>query len=35
MPIYNKVEIERVAKQYGFARDTFEKVLRLKEILRF
>ncbi len=35
MPIYNKVEIGRVAQQYGFVRDTFEKVLRLKEILRF
>jgi predicted nucleotidyltransferase component of viral defense system len=35
MPIYNKNEIGRVAQQYGFARDTFEKVLRLKEILRF
>ncbi len=35
MPIYNKVEIGRVARQHGFVRDTFEKVLRLKEILRF
>lgn len=35
MSIYNKTEIGRVAKQYGFVRDTFEKVLRLKEILRF
>ena len=35
MPIYNKVEIGRIAQQYGFVRDTFEKVLRLKEILRF
>lgn len=35
MPIYNKVEIGRVAQQYGFVRDTFEKVLRLKEILRY
>lgn len=35
MPIYNKVEIGRVAQEYGFVRDTFEKVLRLKEILRF
>ena len=35
MPIYNIVEIGRVARQYGFVRDTFEKVLRLKEILRF
>lgn len=35
MPIYNKVEIGRAAKQRGFVRDTFEKVLRLKEILCF
>lgn len=35
MPIYNKVEIERAAQQHGFVRDTFEKVLRLKEILRY
>lgn len=35
MPIYNKVEVGRVAQQYGFVRDTFEKVLRLKEILRY
>lgn len=35
MPIYNKVELGRVAQQHGFVRDTFEKVLRLREILRF
>lgn len=35
MPIYNKVEIGRAAQHYGYVRDTFEKVLRLKEILRF
>ncbi len=35
MPIYNKTEIGRVAQEYGFVRDTFEKVLRLKEILKF
>ncbi len=35
MPIYNKVEIGRAAQQQGFVRDTFEKVLRLKEILRY
>ena len=35
MPIYNKTEIGRVAQQYGFVRDTFEKVLRLKEILKY
>lgn len=35
MAIYNKADIGRVAQQYGFVRDTFEKVLRLKDILRF
>lgn len=35
MPIYNKVEVGRVAQQYGFVRDTFEKVLRLREVLRY
>lgn len=35
MPIYNKMEIGRVAQKYGFVRDTFEKVLRLKEILKY
>lgn len=35
MPIYDKAEIGRVAQQHGFVRDTFEKVLRLKEILRY
>jgi len=35
MPIFDRVEIGRVAQRHGFARDTFEKVLRLKEILRF
>ena len=35
MPIYNKAEIGRVAQQYGFVRDTFEKVLRLKEVLKY
>ena len=35
MPQYNKAEIGAAAKEYGFVRDTFEKVLRLKEILRF
>ena len=35
MPIYDKAVIGRAAQQYGFVRDTFEKVLRLKEILRF
>ena len=35
MSIYNKTEIGRVAQQYGFTRDTFEKVLRLKEVLKY
>lgn len=35
MPIYNKIEIGRAAQQHGFVRDTFEKVLRLREILRY
>jgi predicted nucleotidyltransferase component of viral defense system len=35
MPIYDKNEIGRAAQQHGFVRDTFEKVLRLKEVLRF
>lgn len=35
MPIYDKVEIGRVAQQHGFVRDTFEKVFRLKEILKY
>lgn len=30
---YNKGQLGKMAKQYGFVRDTFEKVLRLKEIL--
>ena len=32
---YNKVQIGKVAGQHGFVRDTFEKVLRLKEILKY
>ena len=32
---YNKGQLEQIAKQYGFVRDTFEKVLRLKEILTY
>ena len=35
MPIYDKAEVGRVAQQHGFVRDTFEKVMRLREILRF
>ena len=32
---YNKGQLGQVAKEVGFVRDTFEKVLRLKEILVF
>lgn len=32
---YNKGRLGQMAKQYGFVRDTFEKVLRLKEILTY
>ena len=35
MPQYNRAEIGRIASDNGFVRDTFEKVLRLKEILKF
>ena len=35
MPIYDRAQVGRAAKEYGFVRDTFEKVLRLTEILRF
>ena len=35
MPQYDKADIGRIAAQYGFIRDTFEKVLRLKEILEY
>ena len=32
---YNKGQLGQKAKQYGYVRDTFEKVLRLKEILMY
>ena len=35
MPQYNRAELGRMATESGFVRDTFEKVLRLKEILKF
>lgn len=35
MPQYNKADLGRAALQYGYIRDTFEKVLRLKEILEY
>lgn len=35
MPQYNRRELEVKAREYGFTRDTFEKVFRLKTILEF
>ena len=35
MQQYNKAELGRMATDYGFVRDTFEKVLRLKAIIKF
>lgn len=35
MPQYNKTQIATAAVKYGFLRDTFEKVLRLKKVLEF
>ena len=35
MPQYNRAELGRMGTESGFVRDTFEKVLRLKEILKF
>lgn len=32
---YNRAELGKAAKERGFVRDTFEKVLRLKEVLAF
>ncbi|MGP1507958.1 MAG: nucleotidyl transferase AbiEii/AbiGii toxin family protein [Sphaerochaeta sp.] len=32
---FDKGELGRIARQYGFVRDTFEKVIRLTDILRF
>lgn len=32
---YNKAELGKAAKEKGFVRDTFEKVLRLKEVLTY
>ena len=34
MPQYNRRELDARAREYGFNRDTFEKVLRLRTILR-
>ena len=35
MPQYNRRELDVKAHEYGFNRDTFEKVLRLRTILEF
>ncbi len=35
MPQYDRAELGRMAKDSGFVRDTYEKVFRLKEILKF
>lgn len=35
MSHYNKADLGRAATQYGYIRDIFEKVLRLKEILEY
>ena len=35
MPMYNRAEVSTLAAKYGFQRDTFEKVLRLKTVLEF
>lgn len=35
MRTFDKAELGRIARQYGFVRDTFEKVIRLTDILRF
>ena len=35
MPEYNRRELEDLAREYGFNRDTFEKVLRLIRILEY
>ena len=35
MPQYNRRELDAKSREYGFNRDTFEKVLRLRTILEF
>jgi predicted nucleotidyltransferase component of viral defense system len=35
MPIYDRLKLGRVAREYGFIRDTFEKMSRLIEVLQF
>ena len=33
MPQFDRSEMDAAARRFGFTRDTFEKVVRLKEIL--
>ena len=35
MPMYNKQILEVEANKFGFRRDTFEKVVRIKRVLEF
>lgn len=35
MPQFNKAVLAREARRYGFVRDTFEKVIRLEEVLAY
>ena len=35
MILFDKNELGKIAKEKGFVRDTYEKVLRLAEVLRF
>lgn len=35
MPSYNQLELDKTARDYGFIRDSFEKVLRITRILNF
>ena len=35
MLMYNKSQIANIANEYGFQRDTFEKVLRLNTVLEY
>ena len=35
MRAYNKIELEKVARETGFIRDNLEKVIRLSNILEF
>jgi len=35
MNSYNKIYLEKIAKEKGFVRDNLEKVMRLSEILQY